>query len=653
MKLPGARQRQTSALLLSPQRNLREALLTGLAIFAISSSTLVVSYFAEEQSLRTQIRSNLRDLAGLAATTLDTSPSRGVLAPGLLDSATYRQATEPLLRLRREVPDLYYAYTLVPSATGFRFGVDSSAFIRNPGDDTPVALPGELYDDAPPGVERAFRSGQVVVSAEPYTDKWGSFISAFAPLRDSQGQTVGLLGLDLSIGSLEGLLRPLRQTLALALVASAALAAVVALGRWRSLQSRGRAFAAMAEAEEKSRQAANAADQANRAKSSFLAAMSHELRTPLNGVIGLSEILLGTSLTARQRECVETVKGSGESLLRLVSDVLDMAQLESGALEPEATAFHLVTVLEQEVARLRRQAQAKGMTLDLVASPDLPATLVGDPLRLAQILRHLVGNAIKFSERGTVTIHARLGGCDGPGEPGLEIAVQDSGQGLDRQTIERLFQPFAQVDGSTSRLQEGAGMGLALCRGLVEVLGGELGVESTPELGSRFTLKLPLQKTVAGTAPQPWPQGDGEETVPADNRKGRDRPLQILMAEDNSVNARVCLLMLERLGYTARVARDGEQAVELQARHDPDVILMDLRMPHLDGLEATRRIRADRTSVAGGATPRPWIIAMTANSQARDRGEALESGMNDFLTKPMTLASLAQALERAHRALQP
>ncbi|MFQ6537334.1 MULTISPECIES: hybrid sensor histidine kinase/response regulator [Aphanothece] len=652
----GARASQDDTVLLSTQRIRREALLTGLAIFAISATALAVTYTAAQRSLISQVRTHLRDLAGLAATTLETEAEESALAPGLLGSASYRRATEPLLRLRRRVPDLYYAYTLVPSDTGFRFGVDSSAFIRNPGDDTPIALPGELYDDAPPGVEKAWRSRKVVVSATPYTDKWGTFISSFAPLQDRNGRVVGLLGLDLSIASLDGYLRPLRVTMGLALLASGALASVVGFSTWRSLRARSTAFANIAAAERKAREAATASELANRAKSSFLASMSHELRTPLNGVIGLSDILLGTALTDRQRECVETVKGSGESLLRLVSDVLDMAHLDSGALELESRPFDLTGLLRQEVDRLRPMAAAKGLTLTLAASADLPVSVIGDPLRLAQILRHLLANAIKFSAHGAVRINATPAESDQPEATALLLAVEDSGPGMAPEALEQLFQPFGQLNGdgaTTTRTQQGAGLGLALCRGLAEALGGVLRVRSTPAAGTTFTLELPLRPS--DPAPQRHP--DQPSTALEPGRTARPlavgHPLRILIAEDNSVNARVCTLMLERLGYTASLACDGEQAVLLQGRLDPDVILMDLRMPHLDGLEATRRIRA-----SGAASPeqpsrrrRPWIIAMTANTQSSDREAAMASGMDDFLTKPMVLDDLATALSHAHGAL--
>ncbi|KEF43357.1 MAG: hypothetical protein ER33_01025 [Cyanobium sp. CACIAM 14] len=657
MSGPEARPPGPTALPLTPGRIRREALLTGLAIFAISAGALVVTYRVANESLQIQIRNHLDDVADIAAASLDTRAGGGVLAPGPPDSAAYRRASEPLLRLRRSVPEVTYAYTLVPSPAGFRFGIDTTAFIRNPGDTSPVAQPGELYDDAPAAVAEAFHRGRVVVSTTPYTDKWGTFLSAYAPLRDGAGRIVGLVGVDLSLASLNGFLRPLRIALVVALAGSAALAAAVAFGRWRTLCSQARAFREIAAAEEMARQAAVASEQANRAKSSFLAAMSHELRTPLNAVIGLSDLLLGTSLTPSQRDSLQTLKASGESLLQLLCDLLDVSRLESGALEVQPAACGLRSLLGEEVARLRPQAEARGVALELRADPGLPATVVCDPLRLRQILRHLIGNAIKFSPHGQVRVAASLvpATCDGGG--GLVITVRDSGPGLAPELLERLSVPFAQGDASPTRLQEGVGLGLTLSRGLTAALGGALTVVSEGGVGSTFTVLLPLPAAARADAPAaaasvPEPSGAESAVIASSSARPQDPaarrpPLQILIAEDNPVNARVCALMLQRLGYGATVARDGEEAVAAVERRVPDLILMDVRMPHVDGLEATRRIRALRAT-----GPRPWIVAMTANALPSDRAAALESGMDDFLAKPVLLEDLSRALDRARDALR-
>jgi signal transduction histidine kinase/ActR/RegA family two-component response regulator len=668
----------------------------GVAVLVISSLGLFYTWLAAREAQLDGVRSELKQLARTAVPLVDGDLHRSITSQAQAGSPEHLALLAPLVKFHKAASDIIYVYTAILDHGRIYYVLGTDYLYRVPGDTEPPELIMAPHDTLDPTLRRALELQEVAVDDEPVKEAVRSYMSAYAPFFDRSGRFVGVVGVDMWVRDFDARIGSIRRAGFVAFSAVALLSVltgvvVVRLSRAveRSRRRDRAAQARLAHAKKQAENRAQSAQAAAKAKGDFLAVMSHEIRTPMSGVLGFTNLLLDTPLNREQREFAETVQRSGEALLTVLNDVLDYSKIEAGRMTVEQVDVPLEEICDGVRAILQSAAAERGVALSVQYDPRLPKYIKGDPVRIRQVLLNLAGNAVKFTEGGTVLIAAE------EADPvHLKISVTDTGIGIPAGQMSTLFQQYSQGDSSRTRRYGGTGLGLAISKTLVDLMGGEIGALSNVGRGSTFWFVLPLQAcaraeaavkseaaapsvasyrgadpiarltplgeappsarmVAVDAAPSELPAQAGRAVgaaVPISRSLPRSQvPARLLLVEDNFVNQRVALYMLAKLGFQVDVANDGREALARLSKTRYRLVLMDCQMPEMDGIDATKIVRDPSSEVLDHDVP---IIAMTANAFPEDRARSIAAGMNDFLSKPVDQLTLSAMLEKWLRPAQ-
>ena len=604
----------------------------GLLLFTFAAFGMLAVHNFASDDIESAVRRSLQCVAIAAARSVPADVHARIHIAADEGSPAYQQALAPLEELQRTLPDIRYVYTFRQTADGVEFVVDpvtEPAPESRPDDHTP---PGTPYKPSDPAMLAAMDRKVATASAEVYSDHWGSFVSGYAPVFAADGTVECYVGVDMDAATYLAHMHAIDAVTGVGTGIAALASLLVAYATCCWATSRLAEEASILAAREE-------AVRTSRAKSEFIANVSHEIRTPMTAILGYAEIMREDAAMGRISDlgssAGEVIARNGQHILGVVNDIIDAARVEAGEMSISRSPIDLRAIAHDAVRFLAARAAAKGIALHFEPGIRGPATAVSDPLRVRQILLNLIGNAVKFTEFGSVTVDLSISGSR------WMISVRDTGPGMNEQEMALLFRRFSQT--STADTVNGSGLGLALSRQLAHMLGGDLVAQSVPGAGTTFTLTLPRTATPAEEELMTsWP------TQPDSGAAGDAAPLpladvQVLLAEDGPDSARLCRHFLERAGATVTVACDGRQALAfLRAAdagvfEDPfDVVLMDMEMPVMDGMQAVHAIRD-----GGSQIP---VIALTAHAGDEVRARCLAAGFSDYLAKPADRRSLLAAV---------
>jgi len=603
----------------------------GLVLFAFAALGMLAVHNFASDDIESAVRRSLQCVAIAAARTVPVEAHAQIHDAADEASPAYQQAVAPLEQLQRTLPDIRYVYTFRQSADGIVFVVDpttETAPVSRPDDHTP---PGTPYTPTDAAMIDAIARHAATASGEVYTDHWGSFVSGYAPVFAANGSVECFVGVDMDAATYLTHLHAIDAVTgvgtAIAAVCSVLVAYATHCRATRRLAEEASILAAREEAVRMSR-----------AKSEFIANVSHEIRTPMTAILGYAEIMREDAALGRISDlgisAGEVIARNGQHILGVVNDIIDAARVEAGEMSIARSPIDLRSIAHEAVQFLAARAAAKGITLRFEPGIGGPAAAISDPLRVRQILLNLVGNAVKFTGHGSVTVDLHTYGSR------WMISVRDTGPGMNEREMALLFRRFSQT--STADTVNGSGLGLALSRQLAHMLGGDLTAQSVPGAGTTFTLTLPRTATPAEELITALPEQPGADAA-GDAALKPLAGVQVLLAEDGPDSARLCRHLLERAGAAVTVASDGRQALaflraaEAGVFDDPfDVVLMDMDMPVMDGMQAVRAIRA-----GGSKIP---VIALTAHAGDDVRARCLAGGFSDYLAKPADRRTLLAAV---------